>query len=81
MTPFIMADHPNMTASEAIAASKDMMDGHKWDLFVLRFTFIGWNILAALTANLGNLVLNPYKNAAEAAFYRKIAKQPRFTVE
>ena len=81
MTPFIMADHPNMTASEAIAASKDMMDGHKWDLFVLRFTFIGWNIVAALTANLGNLVLNPYKNAAEAAFYRKIAKQPRFTVE
>lgn len=81
MTPFIMAEHPNMTASEAIAASKDMMDGHKWDLFVLRFTFIGWNILAALTANLGNLVLNPYKNAAEAAFYREIASQPRFTVE
>ena len=81
MTPFIMADHPNMTASEAIAASKDMMDGYKWDLFVLRFTFIGWNIVAAFTANLGNLVLNPYKNAAEADFYREIAKQPRFTVE
>ncbi len=81
MTPFIMAEHPNMTASEAITASKDLMDGHKWDLFVLRFTFIGWNILAALTANLGNLVLNPYKNAAEAAFYREIANQPRFTVE
>ena len=81
MTPFIMADHPNMTASEAIAASKDMMDGYKWELFVLRFTFIGWDIAAALTANLGNLVLNPYKNAAEAAFYREIAKQPKFTVE
>ena len=81
MTPFIMADHPNMTASEAIAASKDMMDGHKWELFVLRLTFIGWAIVAALTMNLGNLVLNPYKNAAEAAFYREISRQPRYTVE
>lgn len=81
MTPFIMAEHPDMTAGEAIAASKTMMDGHKWELFVLRFTFIGWNILAALTMNVGNVVLNPYKNAAEAAFYRQVSRQPRFTVE
>lgn len=75
MTPFIMADHPNLTASEAIQASQDLMDGHKWELFVLRLTFIGWSIVAALTMNLGNLVLNPYKNAAEAAFYRQIRTQ------
>ena len=81
MTPFIMAEYPNMTASEAIQASKDMMDGHKWELFVLRLTFIGWDIAAALTMNIGHLVLNPYKNAAEAAFYREIRKQPRYTVE
>lgn len=81
MTPFILAEHPQLTAQEAISASKDMMEGHKWELFVLRLTFIGWNIVAALTMNIGNLVLNPYKNAAEAAFYRKISRQPRFTVE
>ena len=81
MAPFIMADYPNLTASEAIQASKDMMDGRKWDLFVLRLTFIGWDIAAALTMNIGHLVLNPYKNAAEAAFYREIRKQPRFSVE
>lgn len=81
MTPFIMAEHPHLSATEAIQASRDMMDGHKWELFILRLTFIGWDIVAALTANLGHLVLNPYKNAAEAAFYREIAKQPRYTVE
>ena len=81
MTPFIMADHPNLTAGEAIQASREMMDGHKWELFVLRLTFIGWDIAAALTMNIGHLALNPYKNAAEAAFYREIAKQPRYTVE
>lgn len=81
MTPFIMAEHPDLTAGEAIAASKDMMDGHKWELFILHLTFIGWDIVAGLTMNVGNLVLNPYKNAAEAAFYRQIAGYPRYTVE
>lgn len=81
MTPFLMAEYPEMTASEAIAASKDLMNGHKWELFVLRWTFIGWSIVAAFTMNLGNLVLNPYRNAAEAAFYREISKHPRYTME
>lgn len=81
MTPFIMAEYPELTASEAIARSKELMDGHKGELFVLHLTFFGWDLLAALTFNIGNLVLNPYKNAAEAAFYREISGYPRITVE
>lgn len=75
MTPYIMAENPNLTASEAISRSKEMMDGHKADLFVLHLTFIGWDILAALTLNIGYLWLNPYKNAAEAVFYRELKAQ------
>jgi len=81
MTPFIMAEHPEMTASEAIAASKDLMDGHKWELFVLHLTFIGWDIVAAFTMNIGHLVLNPYKNAAEAAFYREITSGQKYIAD
>lgn len=75
MTPYILAEHPDLTASEAIARSKQLMDGHKVDLFVLYLTFIGWDLLAALTLNLGNLALNPYKNAAITVFYRDITGQ------
>ena len=75
MTPYIMIDRPELTARQAIAASKEMMHGHKWELFCLDFSFIGWNILAALTLNLGHLVLNPYKNAARTAFYRNLKAQ------
>lgn len=78
MTPYIMAENPDLTASEAIARSKQMMDGHKGDLFILHLTFIGWDILAALTLNLGHLVLNPYKNAAETAFYRELQAKKRY---
>lgn len=75
MTPFIMAENPQMSAKEAIDASKILMDGHKWELFCLGFSFIGWNLLNALTLGIGSLFLNPYKNAAYAAFYRHITTQ------
>ena len=73
MTPFILADHPEMTANEAITASRKLMDGHKWELFVLSLTFIGWQLLCALTLGIGLLWLVPYQNAALAAFYREIS--------
>lgn len=77
MAPYIMADNPEMTALEAINASKEMMDGHKMDLFILHLTFIGWDMLAMLTLNLGHLVLNPYKNAAQTVFYRELCAARR----
>lgn len=89
MTPFIMAENPEMTASEAIEASKQLMNGHKGELFILGLTFIGWDILANLTFGinnatikiaLGHLALNPYKNAAYAAFYKNLTA-PKATVE
>ena len=79
MTPFILAEHPEMTASQAIRLSEDMMDGHKADLFFLDLSFIGWSLLAAMTLNLGNIALNPYKNAARAAFYRNLQAERHYT--
>ena len=70
MTPFIMAENPDLTAKEAIKLSQEKMMGHKGELFWLGLTFFGWSLLAALTGGIGNLFLNPYMNAAYAAFYR-----------
>ena len=76
MTPFILEEHPELTANEAIPRSKELMRGHKTDLFILELTFIGWSLLCILTLNLGHIALNPYKNAAYAVFYREITKGP-----
>ena len=73
MTEFILAEHPELTASEAIARSKEMMSGNRWCLFCLHFSFIGWDILSSLTLGIGNLWLHPYKQAANAVFYREIS--------
>lgn len=72
MAPYIMVENPEMTASQVMKESKAMMKGNRWKLFCLSFSFIGWDILAALTFGVGHLVLCPYVEAAAAAFYRDL---------
>ncbi|MBR3600970.1 MAG: DUF975 family protein [Lachnospiraceae bacterium] len=73
MTNYILAENPEMSASETINLSKQMIGGNKWRLFCLRLSFIGWDILCGFMLGIGYLWLNPYKQAAEAAFYREIS--------
>jgi uncharacterized membrane protein len=72
MTPYILAENPELTASEAINISKEMMYDHKWELFCLDLSFFGWHLLCGLTGNLGYIALNPYTNAARTVFYRQL---------
>ncbi len=74
MAPFILLENPDMTASEAINTSKQMMEGHKGELFTLHLSFIGWDLLCLLTLGIGYLWLNPYQNAAQAAFFRSFRR-------
>ena len=73
MTPYIQAEHPELPADRAITMSRQMMYGHRWRLFCLQFSFIGWDILSAMTFGIGELWLRPYRMAATAAFYREIS--------
>ena len=73
MTEYILAEDPELTATEAISRSKQMMYGNHWRLFCLEFSFIGWSILCSFTLGIGNLWLTPYKQAAIAAFYREVS--------
>ena len=48
MTPYILAEHPALTADEAITESRRIMDGNKMRLFCLCFSFVGWGLLCTL---------------------------------
>ena len=72
MVPFILSDNPDMSPTEAVEYSKHIMHGNKWRLFCLMFSFIGWDILCALTFGVLNILVIPYKHVALAAFYRSI---------
>ncbi|MDO4284415.1 MAG: DUF975 family protein [Eubacteriales bacterium] len=70
MIPYILAENPNMDYREAFRLSREMMDGEKWNAFVLDLSFLGWNILSALTCNiLGIFYVDPYKANTDAELY------------
>ncbi len=72
MSPYILAENPNLTAKEALDASKQMMNGHKMELFVLGLSFIGWILLSTITFGIALIWVMPYMNATMANFYRSI---------
>ncbi|HEY5584023.1 MAG TPA: DUF975 family protein, partial [Ruminiclostridium sp.] len=69
MVPYILADNPNIGYKRAIALSENMTDGHKFDIFVLDLSFIGWYLLGLLALVVGTLFLMPYENATNAELY------------
>lgn len=71
-TYYILVDDKNKSAYDAIKASKEMMNGHKWDYFVLVLSFSGWMILATLTLGIGFIWLVPYMQVTFANFYDSI---------
>lgn len=39
---YLLLDHPEMSALQCVRASKQMMQGNKWELFQLDLSFVGW---------------------------------------
>lgn len=71
MVPYIVAEHPELSAKEAITLSRKMMYGHKMDAFLLDLSFLGWGILSVITVGLvGVFYVNPYVAATDAELYR-----------
>ena len=66
---YILLDNPDMSTLAAITASKQTMVGHKWELFVLDLSFLGWWILSAFTLGILSLWVAPYAGCTEANFY------------
>ena len=72
MTAFVLRDNPELKFNGAIEKSMKMMDGHKFDLFYLYLTFIGWGLLCILTLGIGLLCFVPYMQSASAHFYEDV---------
>ena len=71
---YLMAENPKMTAGEAQAKSMKIMEGHKWDYFILQLSFIPWHLLSIVTFGIAEIYVTPYVSTTNAAFYKKINK-------
>jgi len=75
MTPFILVDEPELPVDQAITKSRRMMRGHKFDLFCLYLSFIGWFFLCIMTCGIGFFWLMPYAKTAKAAFWEDLKSE------
>lgn len=74
MVPYILAENPNIGVTKAIELSNEMTKGHKFDMFVLDLSFIGWYLLGSLAFGIGVIFVNPYVNATGAELYLVLRK-------
>lgn len=74
-TLYIVAEYKEVSVTKAMNISKVITRGHKWDIFVMYLSFIGWDILCIFTLGIGTLWLTPYKNMTYINAYHAILKE------
>ncbi len=72
MIPYIITENPELTTDEVLNKSKEIMDGHKFDLFVLQLSFFWWYMLVGITFGIASIYVIPYISATTANFYNSI---------
>lgn len=65
----VVADNPELGTTDALRKAWEVTNGHKFDLFVLGLSFIGWCILASLTFGILYIWLVPYMTVTFALAY------------
>ena len=70
MVPYIISENPDMPYKRAFDISKTVMNGEKWNLFVIYLSFLGWMILGTYcTCGLGFYFVLPYLETTMMEYY------------
>ena len=76
LVPFILAENPTMSGKDAIALSRKMMNGHKWECFVMELTMLPWHLLASVTMGLSDLFFGcAFRTAVRTEFFAHVRAQ------
>lgn len=71
-TYFILAENKELGGLAAISKSKELMKGHKGELFVLQLSFFWWYLLVILTLGIALFYVGPYIASTLSAYYKKL---------
>ena len=67
---YLLLDHPELSPMDCIRESSRLMKGHKWELFVLNLSFIGWMLLTMIP--LVSIYVSPYMELTYAGYYNRL---------
>ena len=71
-TAYVLKDNPELSYNAAIERSMAMMDGHKWEFFLLCLSFIGWALVVIVTLGIASIWVTPYTYATFANYYEYV---------
>lgn len=75
MTHYIIAENPDIPITDALDMSKNMMEGHKTEYFMLITSFLPWLLVIVLTFGLASIYVVPYMNTSLAQFYVQVKSE------
>ena len=76
LVPFILAENPDAKTNKVITLSRRMMNGHKWELFKMDVSMLGWSVLSLLSFGVvGIFFVNPYTTSVKTEFYISLRKE------
>lgn len=81
MINYIMYDNREISADKAVFKSWKIMKGHKWELFKLDLTLIGWQLITMLTFGIAGIYTMPYIHTVYAGFYDEVIKEQTVLAE
>lgn len=62
----------SISCRDAISKSRALMNGHKWEYFMLQISFIGWGLLIMVTFGIAAIWVQPYYHLTMANYYRHL---------
>jgi uncharacterized membrane protein len=71
MGPFLLNVEPDLSALDAVGKSKQHMMGHRWQLFLLDLSYLGWYILGIFTLGILWLWIVPKHRTARTLFFKE----------
>lgn len=72
-TPYILAEYPNVPATDALKISMRITQGHKGEIFMMSLSFFGWFMLSGLTLGIvGIFYVNPYYYVSLGGIYEEL---------
>ena len=76
LVPYLLADdrYKNLSITDILKKSEEMMKGHRMDLFLLGLSFIGWHFLAVFTLFILEIWVVPYQKTATVKFLNDLKK-------
>ena len=76
LVPFLLADdkYKDLSYTEVLKKSEEMMKGHRMDYFVFCLSFIGWFLLVSITLGIAIIYVMPYFMVTFVLAYEKLRK-------